>query len=195
MCSIMGYCGRGVVFDDFKEGFARTVSRGPDDSRIVDTGKGLLGFHRLSIMGLTPSGMQPFELDGSYVVCNGEIYGFERLKQELSNRYNFKSESDCEILLPMYREYGTDMFAMLDAEFACIIYDGQSDNYIAARDPIGIRPLYYGYDGMGVIMFASEAKNLVGLTDRIMPFHECPFSAKRSNPKPSLINSKIILTE
>ena len=170
MCSIMGYCGRGVVFDDFKEGFARTVSRGPDDSRIVDTGKGLLGFHRLSIMGLTPSGMQPFELDGSYVVCNGEIYGFERLKQELSNRYNFKSESDCEILLPMYREYGTDMFAMLDAEFACIIYDGQSDNYIAARDPIGIRPLYYGYDGMGVIMFASEAKNLVGLTDRIMPF-------------------------
>ena len=70
MCSIMGYCGDA---DDilFEKGFSRTISRGPDASRIVDTGNGRLGFHRLSIMGLTPSGMQPFELDGSYVVCNG----------------------------------------------------------------------------------------------------------------------------
>ena len=60
MCSIMGYCGPVVDLDKFKEGFQRTISRGPDDSRIVDTGNGLLGFHRLAIMGLTPSGMQPF---------------------------------------------------------------------------------------------------------------------------------------
>ena len=73
MCSIMGYCDVCAAFSDFQKGFLKTVSRGPDDSRIVDTGKGLLGFHRLSIMGLTPSGMQPFERDGSYVVCNGEI--------------------------------------------------------------------------------------------------------------------------
>ena len=159
------------LFDSFKKGFDRTVSRGPDDSRIIDTGKGLLGFHRLAIMGLTPSGMQPFELDGSYVVCNGEHYGFEKQKATLNQKgYTFKSDSDCEILLPMYFEYGTDMFAMLDAEFACIIYDGKTGEYIAARDPIGIRPLYYGYDSKGVILFASEAKNLVGLTDRIMPF-------------------------
>ena len=171
MCSIMGYCGSGATFDDFKKGFDRTVSRGPDDSRVIDTGKGLLGFHRLSIMGLTPSGMQPFELDGSYVVCNGELYGFEKQKKELTEKgYIFKSESDCEILLPLYLEYGTDMFAMLDAEFACIIYDGKTGEYVAARDPIGIRPLYYGYDSKGVILFASEAKNLVGLTDTIMPF-------------------------
>ena len=171
MCSIMGYCGSGAAFDAFKTGFDRTVSRGPDDSRIVDTGRGLLGFHRLSIMGLTPSGMQPFELDGSYAVCNGELYGFKKQKQSLMQKgYTFRSESDCEILLPMYREYGTDMFAMLDAEFACIIYDGKTGEYIAARDPIGIRPLYYGYDDSGVILFASEAKNLVGLTGRIMPF-------------------------
>ena len=84
MCSIMGYCGPVVDLDKFKEGFQRTISRGPDDSRIVDTGNGLLGFHRLAIMGLTPSGMQPFQLDGSYVVCNGEIYGFEKIKEELS---------------------------------------------------------------------------------------------------------------
>lgn len=133
-------------FSDFEEGFKKTVSRGPDDSRIIDTGKGLLGFHRLAIMGLTPDGMQPFELDGSYVVCNGEIYGYEKIKEELAKKYTFKSGSDCEILLPLYREYGVDMFKMLDAEFALIIYDGEEKKYIAARDPIGIRPLYYGYD-------------------------------------------------
>ncbi|MGI6280058.1 MAG: asparagine synthetase B, partial [Acutalibacteraceae bacterium] len=77
MCSIMGYCGGGAAMEAFKKGFEKTVSRGPDASRIVDTGNGLLGFQRLAIMGLTPSGMQPFELDGSYVVCNGELYGFE----------------------------------------------------------------------------------------------------------------------
>ena len=170
MCSIMGYCSRSAAFDVFKKGFDKTISRGPDDSRIVDTGDGFLGFHRLAIMGLTPSGMQPFKLGKSYVVCNGEIYGFEKLKQELSKKYAFESDSDCEILLPLYKEYGTEMFAMLDAEFACIIYDGDLGEYIAARDPIGIRPLYYGYDKDGAIIFASEAKNLVELTDKIMPF-------------------------
>ena len=170
MCSIMGYCSRSAAYDAFKEGFDKTISRGPDDSRIVDTGDGFLGFHRLAIMGLTPSGMQPFKLGKSYVVCNGEIYGFEKLKQELSKKYAFESDSDCEILLPLYKEYGTEMFAMLDAEFACIIYDGEAKEYIAARDPIGIRPLYYGYDKNGATIFASEAKNLVELTDKIMPF-------------------------
>ncbi len=170
MCSIMGYCSRSAAFDAFMEGFSRTKSRGPDDSRIVETGEGLLGFHRLSIMGLTPSGMQPFKLGESYVVCNGEIYGFKKLKEELSEKYTFKSESDCEILLPLYQEYGTEMFAKLDAEFACIIYDGDAGEFIAARDPIGIRPLYYGYDKEGAVIFASEAKNLTGLTDKIMPF-------------------------
>ncbi|MGN0653301.1 MAG: asparagine synthase B [Oscillospiraceae bacterium] len=171
MCSIMGYCGSGVDLELFKKGFCRTVTRGPDDSRIVDTGKGLLGFHRLAIMGLTPEGMQPFSLSGSYVVCNGELYGFEKQKELLIEKgYTFKSGSDCEIILPMYREYGVDMFSMLDAEFACIIYDGEKGEYIAARDPIGIRPLYYGYDDKDIIVFASEPKNLVGLVKKIMPF-------------------------
>ena len=171
MCSIMGYCGSNVDMELFQKGFERTKSRGPDDSRIVDTGKGLLGFHRLSIMGLTPSGMQPFALDGSYVVCNGELYGFEKERERLKEKgYTFRSDSDCEIILPMYREYGTKMFSLLDAEFVCIIYDGETEEFIAARDPIGIRPLYYGYDKDGTIIFASEAKNLVGLTEKIMPF-------------------------
>ncbi len=171
MCSIMGYCGGSAVLAAFEQGFYQTRSRGPDDSRIVDTGNGLLGFHRLSIMGLTPSGMQPFELDGCYVVCNGELYGFEKEREILKEKgYSFLSDSDCEIILPMYFEYGTDMFSMFDAEFACILYDGRTGEYIAARDPIGIRPLYYGYDAEGTILFASEAKNLVGLAEKIKPF-------------------------
>ena len=166
----MGYCGNGVTFDVFKQHFDATKSRGPDDTRIVDTGKGLLGFHRLAIMGLHPEGMQPFELHGSYLVCNGEIYGFDKFKAELSKTHHFISESDCEVLLPLYEKYGVDMFAMLDAEFALILFDAKSGGFVAARDPIGIRPLYYGYDKAGVILFASEPKSLVGLTDKIMPF-------------------------
>ncbi len=171
MCSIFGYCGEAADRAAFEKGFAETKSRGPDDTKIVDTGKGLLGFHRLSIMGLTPSGMQPFEMNGSFAVCNGELYGFKAERERLIGKgYTFESDSDCEILLPMYFEYGTDMFSRLDAEFACIIYDSKTGEYTAARDPIGIRPLYYGYDKNGVILFASEAKNLVGLTDKIKPF-------------------------
>mgnify|MGYP000331930856 CR=1 FL=1 len=171
MCSIMGYAGKGIDYNKFTECFSRTASRGPDDCAVIDTGHGLLGFQRLSIMGLTPEGMQPFELEGSYAVCNGELYGFEKVRAELRKKgYTFASDSDCEILLPLYREHGTDMFAMLDAEFACIIYDREEEAFVAARDPIGIRPLYYGFDSRGFIVFASEPKNLVGLVQKIMPF-------------------------
>ena len=171
MCTIMGYCGVGGGMEKVTEGLQATVSRGPDDQRIIEVKDGVLGFQRLSIMGLTPEGMQPFGLGGSYVVCNGEIYGFRKLRDELiAKGYTFKSDSDCEILLPMYKEYGTDMFAMLDAEYACIIYDGGTGEFIAARDPIGIRPLYYGKDSSGAVVFASEARNLVKVCEKIMPF-------------------------
>ena len=171
MCSIIGYLGSSISAQDLRAGFDKTISRGPDDTRMLHIGAATLGFHRLAIMGLHPEGMQPFELDGSYVVCNGELYGFRPLKKELEAKgYTFASESDCELILPLYREYGVEMFAKLDAEFAMIIYDAKADRLVAARDPIGIRPLYYGYDKKGVIVFASEPKNLVGLCDKIMPF-------------------------
>ena len=170
MCSIIGYCGKPQDMAAFREAFARTLSRGPDDTCVLNAGQGVLGFHRLAIMGLHPEGMQPFCLHGSSVVCNGEIYGFEKLREELSGEYTFVSDSDCEILLPLYEKYGTDMFAMLDAEYACVLYDAKREQFIAARDPIGIRPLYYAYDAEGTIVFASEPKNLVFLHSEIKPF-------------------------
>ena len=171
MCSIMGFTTCGLDAETLWEYFGRTVSRGPDQSRVEPAGEGCLCFHRLAIMGLHPEGMQPFRLDGDKCVCNGELYGFRPLKQRLEERgYVFQSGSDCELILPLYREYGLQMFSMLDAEFAMVLYDGAKNRFIAARDPIGIRPLFYGLDGDGNPVFASEAKNLVGLCRDIRPF-------------------------
>ena len=170
MCSIMALTDPRVSLEVWKPCFDRTVSRGPDSTRVLHLPSGWMGFHRLSIMGLTEAGMQPFTMDGDAVICNGEIYGFRQIKRQLSAKYTFQSDSDCELLLPLYREYGLEMFGMLDAEFALVLYDGQRDTFIAARDPIGIRPLFYGALPNGGTAFASEAKNLVGLVDRILPF-------------------------
>ena len=129
MCSIMGMEGYGVPAEIFEEGFMKTVSRGPDMSRIIDVGEGILAFHRLSIMGLDEKGMQPFRRGKNYIVCNGEVYGFRKIKQGLEDEgVVFESESDSEILLPMYEKYGTEMFGMLDAEYALIIYDGEKSS-------------------------------------------------------------------
>ena len=171
MCAIMGFSKKTLPKEAIGTYFDRTLSRGPDMSRIIETPSGYLCFHRLAIMGLTEAGMQPFQLGDDFVVCNGEIYGFRAIKRQLEEKgYSFRSGSDCEILLPPFREYGLSMFSRLDAEFAMIIYDSMSDSLIAARDPIGIRPLFYGYDSDGAIVFASEAKNLVGLCKEIFPF-------------------------
>ena len=170
MCSIMGYLSL-ENYDEFIKGFEETISRGPDMSKIITLDNARLGFHRLAIMGIDESGMQPFKYKNDYIVCNGEIYGFRKLKDELiKDGYKFNSESDCEILLPLYEKYGVEMFKMLDAEYALIIYDSKTKDFIAARDPIGIRPLYYGYDKSNKIAFASEPKNLVHLVDKILPF-------------------------
>ena len=171
MCSIMGYLGTSISMEEFKKHFDETISRGPDMQKIVGIESGgIIGFERLSIMGLTKEGMQPFELNNNLLVCNGEIYCFRPIRERLSETYHFMSNSDCEILLPLYEEKGVEMFKELDAEFACIIYDAKKGTLVAARDPIGIRPLFYGYTEAGEIVFASEAKNLVGLVGKVMPF-------------------------
>ncbi len=172
MCAIMGYTAKDIPREALTGAFARIKSRGPDMSRLLETPGGTLLFHRLAIMGPEQAGMQPFTApDGSAVVCNGELYGFRRLKRQLEAKgYRFASGSDCELLLPLWRERGPEMFRDLDAEFALVLYDGPSGSFVAARDPIGIRPLYYGYSASGHILFASEPRSLMGLTASVMPF-------------------------
>ena len=172
MCCVMGYTGHDLSAAKFKEYLLRTVMRGPDDQRVVEGPFGLMGFGRLAIMGLTPEGMQPFYRGSDCVVCNGELYGFRFEKEILKRRgYKFQSDCDCEILLPLYYEYGLDMFRHMDSEFALILYDSRKDRLIAARDPIGIRPLFYGYSKSShQIAFASEMQNLIGWCDDIRPF-------------------------
>lgn len=170
MCGIIVSTDVLTKLEDFKKGLKALYDRGPDDSKIVVTGAGLLGFQRLAIMDLTKEGMQPFEKDGKYVVCNGELYGFRAVKKELEKKgYTFVSDSDCELLLPLYEEYGLDMFVGLDAEFALVIYDPKL-GYIAARDPIGIRPLFYGYTDNGKICFGSTVSSLLSICKNIKAF-------------------------
>ncbi len=171
MCCIMGFRSDLYTEQQIRPYFERTKSRGPDDTRVEPIPGGMLLFHRLSIMGLHDEGMQPFSLGKSKVVCNGELYGWRPVRVALAAKgYAFRSDSDCELLLPLYREYGLGMFEKLDAEFALILYDGEKDRLIAARDPIGIRPLYYGRFADGKIAFASEPQNLQGLCEKILPF-------------------------
>ena len=171
MCTVMVYTGQDMPDETFEKAFEKTASRGPDMQRVVRFGGGIVGFQRLAIMGLTDEGMQPFFMDGNCAVCNGELYGFRKTRRELEERgYSFKSDSDCELILPLYREYGLGMFERLDAEFAMVIYDAARGSFVAARDPIGIRPLFYGYSESGRIIFASEAKNLTDIADEVRAF-------------------------
>ena len=109
MCSIMGYCEPDASLTIFKTGFDRTISRGPDGSRIIRTAGGLLGFHRLAIMGLDERGMQPFQMDENVVVCNGEIYGFRvsgkfhEARQTYNEIYHLYGEiSEKGVINPQY---------------------------------------------------------------------------------------------
>lgn len=171
MCSIIGLS-KCDDFEKIKKSFEKSNSRGPDGTSYYNANFALLGFKRLAIMGLNEFGMQPFSYDDKVLVCNGEIYGFRDIKIELLKKgYSFKSDSDCEILLPLFKEFGFEMFSKLDAEFALIIYDKKEDKIIAARDPLGIRPLYYGKSKSNdTYIFASEPKILVDLVEDIFPF-------------------------
>lgn len=172
MCGILVTTDPKTDQNAFEKGLAELKDRGPDMGRIIVLkGKGILGFQRLSIMGLDETGMQPFEKDGSYVVCNGELYGFRPVRKELeAEGYAFRSDSDCEIILPLYEKYGTGMFNHLDSEYAMVIYDAKKDSFIASRDPIGIRPMFYGYTENGKICFGSTPASLMPIAHDIHAF-------------------------
>lgn len=124
MCSILAFTNPAADEKTVAASLAKTVSRGPDMTRIVNVNnnRGYMGFNRLVIMGLTEKGMQPFVRGNKICVCNGELYGFRKTKKELERiGYTFLSNSDCELLIPLWQEKGVDMFRDLDAEFAMVL--------------------------------------------------------------------------
>ncbi len=152
--------------------FQKIKYRGPDNSVACDFGEnGWMGFHRLKIIDTSDDGNQPLIYKGLHLVANGEVYNYQFLKEEYSGSYEFQSESDCEVIIPMFLELGMEETARrLDAEFVCVLYDAEVDKYYAARDPVGIRPMFYGYASDGKIMFASEMKALSDLCGVVKPF-------------------------
>lgn len=151
-----------------RESVKELIKRGPDQVEEYSVKDSLFMFTRLSIMDLSTNGMQPFVKGEDVLVCNGEIYNYKQLKSEVT--HDFVSESDCEVLLPLYQSLGTDMFKKLDAEFALVLYDSKRDQLIAGRDPVGIRPLFYGYTTEGSIAFGSEVKSLIKVVEKVLPF-------------------------
>jgi len=152
--------------------FQKIKYRGPDNSVACDFGdNGWMGFHRLKIIDTSDDGNQPLIHKKLHLVANGEVYNYQYLMEEYKDRYDFQSESDCEVIIPMFLELGMEETARrLDAEFVCVLYDAEVDKYYAARDPVGIRPMFYGYAPDGKIMFASEMKALSDLCGVVKPF-------------------------
>jgi asparagine synthase (glutamine-hydrolysing) len=137
--------------------FMKGSHRGPDNTNLVRITDSLFfGFHRLAINGLTNSN-QPFCLNGTYLICNGEIYNHKELFATLG--ITPTTQSDCEIILHLYETYGLEQtLHMIDAsEFALIIYDSKKNILCSARDPYGVRPLFQGTNGTSVCI-ASELK-------------------------------------
>jgi asparagine synthase (glutamine-hydrolysing) len=174
MCGLIAYSGNSAELKNFETVFNLLRHRGPDDTEILKIeDKVTFGFHRLAIMDPTQKGHQPFvdEKYGNVVMCNGEIYNYEKLKSIYENSYDFKSQSDCEVLVPMFHELGmARLCQQLDAEFAVVIWDHEKQKLMAGRDPIGIRPLFYGYTSENKILFASEVKVLTPFCEKVEAF-------------------------
>ncbi|NRA46358.1 MAG: asparagine synthase B [Oligoflexales bacterium] len=172
MCGFLVYVGQDKEFKtQIPSQFELLKHRGPDHTGVVDSESGLLCFHRLSIMDLTYHGNQPLFSNDKEValVCNGEIYNHEVLRKEIS--YDYQSHSDCEVILPLFEQFGIETcLEKIDGEFAFVLYDKSKERFIAARDPIGIRPLFYGYNAAGEMLFASEMKGLHSLCKGVKAF-------------------------
>ena len=145
--------------------------RGPDWSGVWNNDNAILVHERLAIVD-TENGAQPLINDNRnhILAVNGEIYNHKQLEKELAAPYPFKTKSDCEVILPLYLEHGTEFIDKLQGMFAFILYDAEQNRYLIARDHIGIIPLYYGYDEHGQLFVASELKALVPVCKQIKEF-------------------------
>ena len=173
MCGIVGIFNlkqpssalRGKALDMAK----RIRHRGPDWSGIYCGSSAILAHERLSIVDPQSGGQPLFSADGRQVLAvNGEIYNHRTLRQQLD--YPFRTGSDCEVILPLYRRRGVDFLEELNGIFAFALYDEERDEFLIARDPIGVIPLYIGYDADGTVYCASELKALEGQCERYEPF-------------------------
>ncbi|WP_426091577.1 asparagine synthase B [Flavobacterium sp. DSR3-2] len=157
MCGILAIIGRGKDEQFFGELSKRMTHRGPDESDVHVTEKGhILSHERLSIIDLH-SGKQPIQgTKTAYMVHNGEIYNHQELRDGVLNGHTFRTKSDSEVIVHLYEEFGYDFCNRLDGDWAFVVVDG--DDFIASRDPLGVKPLYYGLDERGRIYFSSEMK-------------------------------------
>lgn len=157
MCGILAIIGKGKDEQLVKQLSKRMSHRGPDESDIHITENGhILSHERLSIIDLH-SGRQPIQgCSTAWMVHNGEIYNHQELRDTILRDHTFRSKSDSEVIVHLYEKYGYDFVHLLDGDFAFVVIDG--DDYIAGRDPLGVKPLYYGMDERGRMYFASEMK-------------------------------------
>ena len=152
----------------------KIVARGPEATCVKEYNGSFFGFTRLAINGLNPAGMQPFELGECEWMCNGEIYNAGSIQDTLG--YKNKSSSDCEVLGHLWEQL-RDPVAFcrtLDGVFSLVLYDKKEDTYIVARDPFGVRPLYYSEDHFYGLSFASEWKALETLIEGQTKVYEFP---------------------
>ena len=149
----------------------RIRHRGPDWSGIYCGGSAILAHERLSIVDPQSGGQPLYSPDRRQVLAvNGEIYNHRDLRADFAGEYQFQTGSDCEVILALYRRYGTDFIERLSGIFAFALYDEERDEFLIARDPIGVIPLYIGRDADGTLYCASELKALEGLCDEYEPF-------------------------
>ena len=145
--------------------------RGPDWSGIYCGGSAILAHERLSIVDPESGGQPLFSPDRKQILAvNGEIYNHQDIRRRYAGHYDFQTGSDCEVILALYREKGIDFLEDLSGIFAFVLYDEERDEFLIARDPIGVIPLYIGYDDNGMVYVASELKALEGQCERYEPF-------------------------
>ena len=145
--------------------------RGPDWSGIYCGGSAILAHERLSIIDPESGGQPLFSPDRKVVLAvNGEIYNHQEIRRQYAGRYDFQTGSDCEVILALYRDKGIDFLEDISGIFAFTLYDEEKDAFLIARDPIGVIPLYIGYDSDATVYVASELKALEGQCERYEPF-------------------------
>ncbi|WP_177601582.1 asparagine synthase B [uncultured Phocaeicola sp.] len=145
--------------------------RGPDWSGIYCGGSAILAHERLSIVDPQSGGQPLYSPDKKQILAvNGEIYNHREIREHFKGRYEFQTGSDCEVILALYREKGVNFLEDLSGIFAFALYDEEKDDFLIARDPIGVIPLYIGRDKEGKVYCASELKALEGFCDTYEPF-------------------------